>query len=215
MNINEAYTFLNFISNKNQSGNVTPSQFNQMATQAQWEYFEKEYVKWQTTQDITDALAVFIKSLATSVSVTGRLPYPSDYEHVTSVRHYFVKNDNTGIEVPVKEVDNDQYAEYMQSEIVTPTLRFPIWTAYSDYMQFKPNNVGLITFDYFRKPNNPVWGFTVVNSRPVYNPTTSINWELPPQTHNELVFMMCSYLSINLRESELMQYAELQKQEQK
>jgi len=213
VNINEAYLFLNFISNKNQSGEVSPSEFNRMATQAQWEYFSKEYEKWQLTQSITDALSVFIKSLATAVSTTGRLPYPSDYEHVISTRHYYVKNDNTGIEVPITEVDNNEYGDYLQSEIVNPTLRFPIWTAYSDYMQFKPNNVGLIAFDYFKKPLNPVWRFTIINNRPVYDPTTSVDWELPPQCHNKLVFMMCSYLGINLKEADLVQYSEMQKQE--
>lgn len=212
MNINEAYTFLNFISNKNQSGTVTPSQFNQMATQVQWEYFEKDYVKWQQTQDVTDALAIFLKSLVTSIPNTGQLAYPSDYEHVTSVRHYYVKNNNSGIEVPVNEVDNDKYAERVQSEVMPPTLRFPIWTAYSNYMQFEPKNIGLITFDYFRKPIDPVWGFTIVNNRPVYDPTTSTQWELPPQTHNILTFEMCSLLGINLREDQLVQYSELQKQ---
>lgn len=215
MNINEAYEFLNFISNKNQSGTVSPSEFNQLAPNAQWEYFENEYAKWQQTQDITDALSVFIKHLATSVSATGRFPTPVDYNHAISAGHYFVKDNNRGIDVPVVEVDNDKYREYLQSEIITPTLRFPIWTSYSDYMQFEPKNIGLISFDYFRKPIPPVWAYTTVNSRPVYNRVLSINWELPEQCHLKLVFIMTSYLGMNLRMSDLVQYSEMQKAEQK
>jgi hypothetical protein len=215
MNINEAYEFLNFISNKNQSGTVTPTQFNQLATQAQWENFEKEYTKWQQTQDVTDVLATFIKHLSTSVSATGRLSYPSDYQHAISTGHYFVKKDNTGIDIPVHEVDNNMYREHLQSEVVTPTLRFPIWTAYSDYMQFEPKNIGLISFDYFRKPVNPFWAYTTVNNRPVYDPILSVDWEMPEQTHLTLVMMMCNYLGMNLRMPDLVQYTEMQKAELK
>ena len=213
MNINEGFTFLNFISNKNQSGTVTPSQFNQLADRAQMEFFEKDYAQWQLTQDITDALSVFLKSLATSVPTDGRLIYPSDYLHTSSMRHYFVFNNGGGKEVSVEEVDNLEFGQRTQSEIVIPTLRHPIYTDYADYMQFEPKNIGLITMDYFRQPTSPVWGFTLVNNRPVYNAATSTDWELPNETHSELVAIMASYLGINLRENDLIQYAELQKKE--
>lgn len=213
MNINEAYTFLNFISNKNQSGTVTPSQFNQMATQAQLEFVEKDFKHFQETQEITDALGVFSKQLKTSVASTGKLTFPSDYLHLTSVRHYYVFGSG-GKEVSVEEVENAEYGERTQSEVVPPTLRFPIFTEYDTFMQFEPKNIGLVTMDYLRVPANPVWGFTLVNSRPVYDANTSVDWELPVQCHNELIFMMASYLGINLRENELIQYAELQKQQQ-
>lgn len=214
MNINEAYTFLNFISNKNQSGTVTPSQFNQMADRAQMEYFEKDYKYWQDTQDVTDALDVFLKSYATGVPTNGRLAYPSDYLHVSSMRHYYAFINGTGKEVSVEEVTNAEYGERTQSEINVPTTRYPIYTDYATYMQFEPKNIGLITMDYFRQPTSPVWGFTLVSSRPVYDPTTSVDWELPNECHNELIFSMASYLGINLRETELAQYAEMQKVQQ-
>lgn len=215
MNINEAFEFLNFISNKNQSGKVSPSEFNQMAERAQWEYFQKDYTLWETTQEITDALSVFQVSLATSIPATGVLTYPSDYVHLTSMRHYFVKDNNQGIEVPVREVDNDEFGDVLQSEIVQPTLRYPIMSAFSTYMRFEPKNLGQLMFDYFRMPISPVWAYTTVNNRAVYDAANSINWELPDDSHNTLIFMMCSYSGINLRESELVNYSELQKQEQK
>ena len=214
MNINEAFEFLNFISNKNQSGSITPAQFNQLATQAQLEFYQKDYTHWQQTQEITDAMSVFLKTLTTSIPTNGQVLFPTDYGHVTSVRHYFVFNNGRGREVPVKELDNDQYADYIQSEIVMPTLRYPIWTSYNLYMQFEPKNLGQMSMDYFKLPTSPVWAYTVVNGRPVYDPANSVDWELGAPSQNQLIFMMCSYLGINLREGQLVQYAELQKQEQ-
>ena len=214
MTIDEVFRFVDFISNKNQTGTPSPSQFNQMAERAQWEYFERDYKVWQSTQEITDALHTFLKTTPTSVPATGQLLFPSDYLHTTSIRHYYVRKDNTGIEVPVKEINNDEIGDVMQSEIVKPTLRYPVCSYYGTYIQFEPKNIGLITFDYLRKPVTPVWAFTTVNNRAVYNAAASIDFELPNETHNTLVMMMCSYLGINLQEGSLVQYAEMQKQQQ-
>lgn len=213
MNINEAFTFLNFISNKNQSGTVTPSQFNQIAERAQIELVEKDYFQWQKTQEITDALSVFLKTNATSVPSTGQLVYPSDYLHTISMRHYFVFNTDGGKEVTVEQVSNKEYGNRTESEINIPSSRHPIYTDYAAYMQFAPKSIGLVTMDYFRQPLTPIWNYTLVNSRPVFNPTGSIDWELPNQVHNELIWRMCSYLGINLQAAELTQYSEMQKQQ--
>ena len=40
MNIDEAYRFVQFVSNKEQRGNVTPSQFNLAAKSASLEYYD-------------------------------------------------------------------------------------------------------------------------------------------------------------------------------
>lgn len=211
MDINQAFTFLNFISNKNQSGSVSPSQFNQIADRAQMEFFEKDFRHWQQSQEVTDALGVFLKKLSTSVPLTGKLVYPSDYIHFASSRHYYAQ---IGKEVQVENVENSEYGVRVDSEVTPPSLRFPILTEYDTYMQVEPKDIGLISLDYFRQPSSPVWGYTTVNNRPIYNAATSVNWELPNETHNALVMMMCSYLGMNIREGELIQYSEMQKQQQ-
>ena len=209
MTIDECYRFLMFISNKTQSGAVQPANFNIAAQRAQMQLFGQEIKHWQESQEVTDALKNFLVTATLNVPVTtGQVGYPADYAHTSTMGAYYAP---LGKEVPVMEVDNDEFRSRSVSEVVVPTKRFPIYTYYSGYMQFLPKDISFVMMDYFRIPANPVWGYTVTNGRPVYNPSTSVDFEFPDTSHNDLVFMMCSYLGINIREADLVQYSELMK----
>ena len=66
---------------------------------------------------------------------------------------------------------------------------------------------------YLRKPITPIWGYTVVNNRPVYDPVSSVNFEISEDNLNELVFNSLAYFGINMREQQIFQEAELFKQQ--
>ncbi len=214
MNINEVKKFFSFIVNKVQSGTVQPANFNVMAARAQMELYEKEVKAWQETQQITDSMKTFLKATILNPSTTtGKANYPSDYVHTSTVRSYYVRTGGNSVEVPVREIDNDDYGEAMVSEVAPPTKRFPILTYYDTYIQFLPKDINIVFLDYFRLPAPPVWGYNSVNGRPVYDPSQSTDIEFPDSDFNEIVFMMCSYMSINIREGQLTQYSEMMKQQ--
>lgn len=215
MNINEVKLYFEALINKDQSGNtITPTQFNLFAQRAQMELFEQLYKNFESTQEITDSMHEFlVPGLLNVDQVTGRAPYPSDYIHTASIRKAYYKN-NILTERPVKQVKNADWATTLSSNIVTPTAKRPVMTYYSAYMQFAPKNVGGILLDYFKKPADPKWAFTMTAGRPVYDSANSVDFQMPDNTLNEIVFMMASYMGINLRENDLIQYSELQKQKQ-
>src|ERR1017187_1672848 len=99
MSIDELFQFLNYLSNKNQSGNVTPGKFNISAERCQVEYYNKQFREYQKTREVTDAISVWlVDSIINPDPTTGQVPYPSDYKHVAGVRHIrFV----SGIATPV------------------------------------------------------------------------------------------------------------------
>ncbi len=221
MTIDEAFKFVSFISNKTQSGTVQPSRFNIAATRAQMQMFEKEYALWQSTQNITDNLSVFLTPGFLNVPPSGQVAYPTDYAHLSSARSNYFAN-NVAKEVGIKEVNNDEIESYTTSQIVTPTNRYPVMSMYDTYIRFLPKNIGGVNFDYLRLPTNPNWDYNVVNNAAVYNDTAtpgetgaiSNDFEFPDIAHNEICFMICSFLGINLREQQLFQYSELMKQQQ-
>lgn len=214
MNIDSVFKFVNFISNKVQSGTVQPANFNLMAARAQMELYEKEVKVWQDSQQITDSMKTFLKNtILNPVSTTGKANYPGDYVHTSTARSYYVRTNGNSVEVPVKEVDNDEYGQAMVSEVAPPTKRFPVCTYYDTYIQFLPKDIGFVFLDYFRLPATPVWAYTIINARPVYDPAASTDIEFPDQDFNEIVFIITSYLGINIRENQLIQYSEMMKQE--
>src|ERR1035441_7962692 len=93
MDINECFQFLNYLSNKQQSGNITPTQFNISAERCQLEYYNKEYRKFQETREVTDAISPWLVPSVINPDATGKTPYPANYKHVSALRHiYFVNN---------------------------------------------------------------------------------------------------------------------------
>lgn len=219
MTIDEVYRFVNFISNKVQSGTVQPSNFNLTAQRAQMEYFERAYAVWQSTQNITDELKPFLTTSILSVDTFGKSAYPVDYVHSSSIRRNYIKSSScntapVAYEIDVKEIDNDEIGSILSSSICAPTDRYPYVTYYDNYLQFFPKKPGVAFLDYLRKPKDPFWNFTVVSNRPVFNPIGSQDFEFPDEAQNKIIFMMCSYLGINLREGDLINYSEMQKKEQ-
>lgn len=82
---------------------------------------------------------------------------------------------------------------------------------FDTYLQFYPADVGRVEFTYLRKPIDPVWNFTVVNGRPVYDPTTSVDLEAPDEAVDEIAMIALSLFGINIRDQELISFSEAQK----
>jgi hypothetical protein len=76
-----------------------------------------------------------------------------------------------------------------------------------------PRSINRVIFTYLRQPVAPVWGFTVTNGRPVYNSTTSTNFEAPEEAFGDIANRILSLLGIYVREPQLQQYAEAMKQQ--
>lgn len=213
MNINNVFQFLNFIVNKNQSGNITPAQFNIGAERAQVEFFNKEFRLFQTTREVTDALAPFLTPSIINPDSFGQYSYPSDYVHVASLRHLYYVN-NVAVTVPIEEVPNNEIGDMSMSQVAPATLKYPKVSYYNTYLQFYPKTIKAVQFDYFKSAPPPVWGYTVANSRPVYDATTSVDFLIDDTYQNEVVMMIASFYGIYLSSQQVVQYAEQMKQQQ-
>lgn len=230
MNINEAYQFVQFVSNKNQRGNLKPSDFNLVAGRAQLDLFMHRYgnpaqyqygnpsprVGWQKGQKITDDLKPFLTQKTVYLSA-GKFTLPSDYVHLSSARGTYLENQDCG-QLPLEEttnvdvVNDNELAYRLSSFIDRPSLKYPVMAFYDTYCQVYPKSMQSMVITYLRKPINPVWGYTIQNNNAVYNPTTSVDFEMPDETHNEICYRILSYLGVNLRDGDLAAYAQQMKQ---
>lgn len=227
VNINELYKTVQFFANKEQSGFIKPSEFNLLADRAQMEMFMKKFgnpeavagpmqpypkYSYQETQKITDDLRPFIKRISLSPNM-GQIEYPDDYVHFSSLRtvQYIPIAGTSNMmprQVEVQAVDDSELGYMIGSSIVFPEPDYPIVAFYDNYMQLYPIDVEEAVFTYLRRPVKPLWAFTLVNNRPVYDEANSVNIEFPDETLNELCMKILSYVGINLREPQLVQYSE-------
>lgn len=209
VNVNYFKLFVEFISNKAQSGGtISPSQFNLVANQAQMLVFEKDYQIFLQTESISEYLSLFLKNQTTSVPATGLLPYPSDLEHVASIRSYYVRPSGKSSEITVEWVKNSSWGDVVSSQLMEPTKRFPMYSDFSTEIRFAPKNIGSVMVDYFKTPVAPVWGYVSTSGRSVYDAGTSTNFEFDLFAMNNVAAVYLSLIGINLKDGELQSWSD-------
>jgi len=234
INVNEAYKFMQFLSNKSQSGFLTPNDFNLSINRALQSWIMdryhnvkkqdptgKSFMGWQQNQKITDDLRFLIEhDRMRQVDSQGRIDLPSDYLHLSSLRYQYTYLDQQGtLAVEEQSVDilrDNEIGGMLSSSIFGKKIRqgkLYVASVYDSYIQIHPKQQGRAILTYLRKPVEAVWAFTTVNNRPVYDATSSTDIEAPEEAFNEICMIACSFLGMNLREGDLINYSESQKQQ--
>lgn len=223
MNIDEVYKFVQYISNKNQSGFLTPKDFNLSINRALTEWVMKRYNNvvsknnqgWEKNQKISDDLRfLIVRDQIIQVDYEGVFDIPNDYLHLDNLSYNYVyeQDGRTLSEMkPIDIVRSSELSNFLSSKIYKRKIdskEYAIACMYSDFIQVYPKNVQRVSMTYLRKPIEAKWAFTVQNRKPVYDSVNSVDIEAPDEAMNEIVMMCCSYLGMNLREAELVQYSE-------
>ena len=235
IDINELYQFIQFTTNKEQSGYIKPSEFNLAVDRAQMQLFMERYgnpaeyqpgrpvprVAYQQTQKISDDLRPFIKKIYQPLN-NGKFLWSdiSDYMHLSSLRarYYKINNQTGNSEIRhsgVKIVDDSELSNYLDSSIVNPTQEYPIAAIYNGYVQVYPENLDGIEVTYLSRPIKPEWAWTVNQSLgiPEYDDANSTNLNWSDELFNEIAIRVLSFMGVNLKDNTITQYSELKKQQ--
>lgn len=198
-------------------------------------------ISYEITQLVTDYISQLKTTKVMNIDKLGQASKPADYLHKSSIGASWVevqpftvgdlldetdccdtlpttkaKANKSVLDVkwvPVTVVsDANQYA-YLQSSLRTPTKEYPICTfTGNDKIQFYPTTIKSVQFTYIRYPKTAKWGYTVdTDGLPVYNPTTSVDIELPEICMDEMAATVLNRLGISIREGALSQWANITK----
>lgn len=211
--VNDFKKFVEFCSNKAQSGSATPSEFNLAAHRAQMQKFEMDFQRFLQDGYVTDYLTAFMKKKTLLIDTFGNTNLPSDYQHTASVRSYYVHPTKGGIEVEVTEETNFEFGKLQASQLFVGSKRFPKCSYFSTQMRFLPRDLGLAYLDYFFTPPEPIWNYTIVSNAEVFDPTGSVDFLWDSVYMNEIAGMYLSLISVNLKDGELQAFAEMYKQQ--
>lgn len=221
ININTIYQKVQQLSNKFQgSGYLPPDEFNRYVNMASLEMLTQGFNAYQLNQRVTDDIRNFITNQKLQVDEYGKLDYPSDYMFYVALRSYSKSEyealqencKNTLVDyasltqIKVKLLDNDKLGTRLSSDLLKPTLQYPIAVIYADYIQLYPISIGLVQFDYLRRPQEAVWGYTQnIYGLPEYNAATSTNLDWHESVENKVIMKVCKYFGIEVREGEIYQ----------
>jgi len=219
MNIDQLYRFVNFVSNKEQRGNITPDNFNLLAKVAQIEFISTRMGNiqlinqgsvmpygYKATRRIDEDLRPLVYG-PIQINIqqpSGLFAYPYGYIWPDAVH----KNDFRAIRV----IESDQYPFVKHSRITPPTDQYPICIFRGNYGFIDPYNIGSFQMSYLRYPADPFWNYTMVNDEAIYNPSGSVNLTVLEHTHLEIAMLILKHVGINLDATKITEYAMTQEQ---
>lgn len=221
MTIDEAKRFVEGQARQNQVGNITISQLNVYFKRAQLEIVNnlvgniEEYQpgrplpkkSFEVTSVISDDLATLIAASDFPMTA-GVAPKPADYMYLIPPMEASISVPASLSWTPVIFTTHGQKAMRLNSQINYPESDNPMGVNYNTYFQVYPDNMSRGRITYIRKPVDPEWGYTTVNSAPVYNSGTSQDFELPESVHMKICQKVLEYYGVSLRDGDLLNVTE-------
>jgi hypothetical protein len=216
--------------NKDQSGmSISPDKWTNIFQVVNMEYLKlklglpEEYQAMsffpRQAYQITKRLQDDTRFLVTPIPLTsqnGVFDLPSDYVYLSSITYEHIYNNHRG--VLIKDINNIEllsdmdFSARVSSSLMYPTHKTPIGRFLSGAVEIAPTKINKIKLVYVRKPNDPVYAFTVnSNDEYVYNPADSVDFEWPDICIPDIANMVLSYVSDNFRDMFIKQSSENRK----
>lgn len=210
-NINDVYNFLTFIVRKERGVFITIPEAMQTLDNAQLEATEDWFAGYGATQILHDA----IRKLRTQVQFTsasdGMVTFASDYLHMIG-NPYTVTGSTINA---VRFVNEDELPYALTSQLRPVSSSKPIAKDSSVGFQLYPQFLQTGFYNYLRRPNAPVLGYTQSGRTITYDPNTSTQLEFTDVYINNIISRALKFWGINMAEQDIQQFAQLQTQETK
>lgn len=201
--IAEIHEFVNFLTGKGQTGYFSPEEIDNAVYEASKDLFNDRYAQYEQTQKLSDDLSPF-KTDPTPLTLdgNGQVLKPTEYLYAVAVT-----SGTTNVKVEI--IEEAFVGNELNDPLCGPETGYPICVFYKTYIQFYPiSGLTNIKITYLKSPVKPLWAYTVVNGRPVYDNASSVDVEWNAQNIRELTTRTLKYLGVTLREGELVQFAQ-------
>lgn len=226
MDLNQILSSVNYIANKELSGNtLSPQQYNDLLRLVNIEYlnfliglpadFRQGMPTSRVAYDVnswdTTSLLPFKKTLGgrdyplLSIDNQGIAVIPSDYYIVGAISYQDVIEDVPHLRQVEILKDNQQGRR--GSKLIPPSHKYPICYFYDDYIKFFPEDLRFCEFTYIRTPRTPVYAYTIdANDNVVYDSANSVQLEYYESNHIDIIRLLLKYIGVNLKNPQLEQF---------
>lgn len=216
MSVDEVFSLIQYIVNKEQSSQLTPEEFNETVSMAQRSYISyllgsfQRYqpgrpmsnVQFGNNQIVRQRLTPVIYGYILTVDSSGHSPYPGDYLQTDAMWSIY------GYSERIRYVPQDKLYSVLGS-VIDPVATNPIYEIRDDGFQFWPNNVGQARLSYVRNPPNIVWGYTYnIYGQPIYDSSSSVQPVWTDLEIFEIISRALQMIGVNLQANQISQYAQ-------
>ena len=240
--VNEVYTTLKNLANKDERGFITPSVFNSFTSLAQNKVFNdlfNETVKAQTfrrrnvdaggdksyLKRIQEDLSFFSKTSPNISVSTGTASKPDDLARIISI-----KTSGLSPDVSVDIIYDEAKIDYITaSDLSAPSTSAPVALVSDDIQIFPTSGISNIVMTYYKYPQGKDAAtpfartpeapkYTASNlggATEVFTAATSVDFELPDHYLPHLVIENGKMNGLNLRDQDVFTYTSGEEQKQK
>lgn len=221
--INDIYELIKTIMNKELRGLLTPTEFNIIAKQVQEEIF-RGYFEDEARDKIKGKrglagqgysnLSFTQRQRIEQFGATATLSY-SDPNFTLPADLYFIKDRGVIAAGAVVQEVESQNVGFLANSIGASSTTFPTYEQIGNLITILPATIITgVTCRYLRLPADPKWTYTIVSNAELFNVAAGDyqDFELHTSEFSNIAVRMLSYFGINVRETEVTQYAESLKQ---
>jgi len=226
ISIDTVYQKVLALANKEQRGYITPQEFNLFANQSQVEIFEQYFYDLNQFQrahgndtqfaDIDDMLEEKMQIFSmvdnqSMVSTVWQNPTSDPNNQQREVPQYVYRiisvENSIGKECEIVSIKDFQRLRNANG-LLKPSINRPVASINNKILQIwdgSNNYAAPGSVYYFQKPNKVHWGYVVVNSKAMYDPTNRVDFELHPSEESELINRILVLSGITLKQQDLVQ----------
>lgn len=213
-NIDQVYGFLRFLIRKNQSGNISATDFFYAWNSEQYAYHDDLVGKWQNRNNTKESMntgliqnEVIMTKLApftipvTIVVVGGQAIKPNDHIYTLALRINDTK---------VFKINHDQKWAVLDDVIDPPSIADDsyYYLEYLNYYSFLPTAVTSVELDYVASCTDVKWAFTIVGGRQVYDSVLSVQPKWNQNTIIEITKRTLKSLGVSYKDNDFSSYGQ-------
>jgi len=219
--IDTIYQIVKTVVNKELRGNVTPAEYNLLAQQVQERIF-RGYMEDANRDKIKKNRGMTSKNFA-NLPLYQRQRIEQFWASATLVYDgitgdfnlpatlYFIKD--RGISYNGAVIDEAEASDltFLGSSLAGPSEIFPVYERKESTIRVIPPTITAdVICAYLRTPAAPKWTYQIVNDIEMFDPSAVDyqDFELHESELSRIVILLLSYFGINIRETEVTQYAE-------
>jgi hypothetical protein len=200
LNVDKVFRFIQFVANKESRGWVSPAEFNIAGELSQIMAYSKREAIFIATKKVLNDMRPFVNWSNVS-EVTGEYPYPAGLRHLISAR---LGSNNQ----PIQELTQAELGDALVSTITAPTEAYPALVQREAGAEVYPASISSsIRMEYLKAPTAPVWAYTLVSARPVYDSGNSTDFEFDDILFPEIAINILAHVGLNIKEELVTQYA--------
>jgi len=237
ISVDRVYQKVLALANKEQRGYITPQEFNLFADHAQMEIFEQYFYDLNQFARLPGndfSHSDVVSNIQEKISLFERRDFPiniggtgEDLDHIlnfamtpnlyrlTRLRVNYGNGYKVAERIETNELDrygNSPLGAWSKSRPVYAELKGSSGAVSGPVTRVYPapvllNNEPEVLLDFIHKPLKPNWAYVVVNNKPLYNSTSSTDFELHQSEEVELVYRILALSGITIEKPQLTQIA--------